>query len=187
MSDTREAILSAARARAQAHGYNGLNFRDLAAEVGIRSASLHYHFPTKADLGAALARRYGEDAGAELDALWSEARDPAACLRAYPGLFRRALANDNRMCLCGFMAAEYDDLPEAVKAEVRTFAEVNTAWLAKVLSALDAGADPEAARRRARAIYAAIAGAQLMARSRAEIAVFDEIVDSYRQSGLIPS
>ena len=30
---------------AQAHGYSGLNFRDLADEVGIKAASIHHSFP----------------------------------------------------------------------------------------------------------------------------------------------
>ena len=60
-----------------------------------------------------------------------ESRDPAICLRKYTDLFRIALDN-NRMCLCGIMAAEYDALPEAVKVEVRAFADVNVAWLAKI-------------------------------------------------------
>ncbi|MGY2049366.1 TetR/AcrR family transcriptional regulator [Methylobacterium sp. JK268] len=187
MTDRREAILAAARAAAQAHGYTGLNFRDLAAEVGVKSASIHYHFPTKAALGAAVARRYREDSKARLDALWAESGDPLACLARYPGLFRRALEDGNRMCLCGFMATEHEDLPDAVRAEVRAFADVHVAWLATVLRAADAAAEPAAIARRARAIFAAIGGAQVMARSRADIAVYDDIVAGYRASGLLPA
>src|SRR5271154_7619977 len=107
-SDTREAIMAVARKTVQAHGYNRLSFRELAKEVGVRSASIHYHFPTKGDLGAALARRYTEDASAALEGLLVESRNPATCLRKYTDLFRLALENNNRMCLCGIMAAEYD-------------------------------------------------------------------------------
>ncbi|MDF2795086.1 MAG: transcriptional regulator, TetR family [Pseudomonas orientalis] len=53
--------MTAARKMVQTRGYNGLSFRELAKEVGIKSASIHYHFPTKGDLGAALAKRYTED------------------------------------------------------------------------------------------------------------------------------
>ena len=187
MLDTRETIMAVARATAQAHGYTGLSFRELAREVGVKSASIHYHFPTKGDLGAALARRYAEDAAATLERLWAETPDPAACLRQYAAVFRLALENDNRMCLCGFMAAEYDDLPEAVRVEVQGFADINIAWLARVLVAADPVGDAAAAERRARAIFAAIGGAQLTARSRGDITVYDEIIDSYRAAGLIPS
>ena len=47
--------MTAARAMVQARGYNSLSFRELAKEIGIKSASVHYYFPTKGDLGAALA------------------------------------------------------------------------------------------------------------------------------------
>jgi len=185
-SSSREAILAAARTTAQAHGYSGLNFRDLAEEVGIKAASIHYHFPSKADLGAAVARRYWEDTAAGLEAMLAETPDPVRCLRQYPDTFRKALENDNRMCLCSFMAAEYDDLPEAVKQEVQAFADVNVAWLSRVLS--DAGVvNSGESEQRARAIFAAVAGAQLMARSRSDISLYDTLIDGYRAAGLLPA
>jgi TetR/AcrR family transcriptional repressor of nem operon len=185
-SNSREAIMAAAKRTAQAHGYGGLNFRDLAQEVGIKAASLYHHFPSKADLGAAVARRYWEDAAVGLEALSAESRDPTDSLRRYPDTFRKALANDNRMCLCSFMAAEYDDLPEPVKKEVQAFADVNVAWLSRVLSAASI-VSAEQSERRAGAIFAAVAGAQLMARSRSDISLYDALIDSYRASGLLPA
>jgi TetR/AcrR family transcriptional regulator, transcriptional repressor for nem operon len=183
--NAREAILTAARRTAQAHGYGGLNFRDIGAEVGIKAASIYHHFPSKADLGAAVAKRYWEDTAAGLEALSAANGDPKKALKAYPGLFRRSLEADNRMCLCSFMAAEYDDLPDAVKAEVQAFADVNVAWIAKMLAAASVPASKR--KTRARAIYAAVAGAQLMARSHADLKLFDSLIDSFRGSGLIPS
>jgi TetR/AcrR family transcriptional regulator, transcriptional repressor for nem operon len=185
MSDTKERIMSAARRTVQAHGYSGLSFRELAKEIGIKSASIHHHFPTKGDLGAAVARRYWQDAAAGLEALLAESPDSARALRHYPSTFRKALENDNRLCLCSFMAAEYDDLPEPVKKEIQTFADVNVAWLSRVLSASKA-IGPEESERRARAIFAALAGAQLIARSRSDITVYDALVNSYRSVGLLP-
>ena len=182
-SKSREAILAAAKHTAQAHGYGGLNFRDLAAEVGIKAASIYHYFPSKADLGAAVARRYREDTAASLEALLAKSLDPLVALRNYPGTFRTALANGNRICLCSFMAAEYDDLPAAVQDAVQVFADQNVAWLETVLQA--AGALPEQAQRRARAIFAAVSGAQLMARGKADIALFDNLIGTYRALGLL--
>ena len=183
--NAREAILTAARKTAQAHGYGGLNFRDIGAEVGIKAASIYHHFPSKADLGAAVAKRYWQDAAANLEALSAANGDPRKALKAYPGLFRRSLEQDNRMCLCSFMAAEYDDLPDSVKAEVQAFADVNVAWLTRMLAAASVPAGKR--KTRARAIYAAVAGAQLMARSRADLKLFDALIESFRGSGLIPA
>ncbi len=178
--------MAAARRTAQAHGYSGLNFRDLADEVGIKAASIYHHFPSKADLGAAVAKRYWEDIAAHLEAMLAETPDPVRCLRRYSDVFRRSLESGNRMCLCSFMAAEHDDLPEAVKKEVQTFADVNVAWLSKVLSAAAVVTSGES-EQRARAIFAAIAGAQLMARSRSDISLFDSLIDGYRTAGLLPA
>ncbi len=185
-SNSRENILAAARSAAQARGYGGLNFRELAEDVGIRAASMYHHFPSKADLGAAVAKRYWEDSANRLNALLANSSDPIQSLRDYPDTFRKPLESDNRMCMCSFMAAEYDDLPEAVKKEVQTFADVNVAWLAKVLIAAGV-VSPEKSEPRARAIFAAVAGAQLMARSRSDIALYDSLIDSYRAAGLLPA
>ena len=95
------------------------------------------------------------------------------------------LENGNRICLCSFMSAEYDDLPTEVQKEVQAFADVNIAWLGKTLVAAGVvgRAESEA---RARSIFAAISGAQLMARSRADISLFDALIDGYRAAGLLP-
>jgi TetR/AcrR family transcriptional regulator, transcriptional repressor for nem operon len=184
--NSREKILIAATKIAQAHGYNGLNFRDLAEDVGIKAASIYYYFPSKSDLAAAVAKRYWENAATALETLLVGSSDPVNALRRYPETFRWALENENRMCLSGFMAAEYDDLPEVVKKEVQTFADVNVAWLSKVLSAGKV-VSPKKSEPRARAIFAAVGGAQLMARSRADITLYDAVIDSYRVAGLLPA
>jgi len=185
-SNSSDRILAAATQIAQAHGYGGLNVRTLAEDVGIKAASLYHHFPSKADLAAAVAKRYWEDAAALLEGLWEETQDPLKWLRRYPDeTFRKSLENGNRMCLASFMTAEYDDLPEVVKKEAQTFADVNIQWLAKMLSAAGI-VGPREAKRRARSIFAAVAGAQLMARGRSDLALFDALIDGYRASGLLP-
>jgi TetR/AcrR family transcriptional repressor of nem operon len=83
------------------------------------------------------------------------------------------------------MSAEYDDLPEPVKKEVQAFADVNVAWLSKVISTARLER-PKKSEERARAIFAAVAGAQLMARSRSDIVLFDALIESYRATGSLP-
>lgn len=185
-TNSKEAILATARRIAQAHGYGGLNYRDLADQVGIKAASIYHHFPSKAGLGAAVARRYWEDTESELETLLNEAADPISALREYPKIFRRSLESEYRLCLCSFMSAEHDDLPDEVTAEVRTFADVNIAWISKVLVAAGA-ARLENSAAQARAIFAAVAGAQLMARSRSDMSLFDALIETYQAKGLLPA
>jgi TetR/AcrR family transcriptional repressor of nem operon len=184
-TNAREDILAAAKLVAQAHGYAGLNFRDLAEQVGIKAASIYYHFPSKAELATAVAKRYWEDAAAYLESLLENSAKPIDALRRYPETFRWALENDNRICLCSFMSAQFDDLPDEVKTEVQAFTDVNLAWLKKTLIAAKT-ANPKESEKRARAIYSSIVGAQLMARSRADITLYDSLVETYRATGLLP-
>jgi TetR/AcrR family transcriptional repressor of nem operon len=184
--NVREAILVAAREAAMAYGYGGLNFRDLAESVGIKAASINYHFATKALLGEAVARRYWEDIVRDLEAISTNARSPAEALQQYPSIFRLSLERNNRMCLSSFMATEHDELPEPVLKEVQTFADVNVAWLCEHLIAAKL-ASPAEGELRARAIYAAVAGAQMIARSRSDVKVFDNLIESYQKIGLLPT
>lgn len=184
-TDTRQAIMSISKKMVQARGYNALSFREVAKAVGVKSASVHYHFPTKGDLGAALARRYTDEGGAYLDGLLATSEDRASLMSHYVKIFRSALVDDNRMCLCGIMAAEHHDLPPEVRAEVDRFSEVNVRWLLKVLSLGNAEGDSVGLKRKARAIYAAIGGAQLLARGCGDITAYDQAVEAYREAGLL--
>jgi TetR/AcrR family transcriptional repressor of nem operon len=184
--DVREAILVAAREAAMAYGYGGINFRDLAEAVGIKAASINYYFASKAILGEAVARRYWEDIARDLEAISTDAQSPMEALRQYPSIFRLSLERNNRMCLSSFMATEYDALPEQVLKEVQSFADVNTAWLRDQLVAAKQ-VEPKDGETRARAIYAAVAGAQIIARSRSDINLFDSLVRSYQETGLLPN
>ena len=184
-SDTKERIMTAARLTVQDRGYGGLSFRELAKDVGIKSASIHYYFETKGELGAALANRYTADFRYYLDGLLAEGLDTRTCLSRYADVFRDTLRNENRMCLAGILAAEHKQLPAEVRAEVVRFGEMNEDWIARAL----AQSTPHAADGHlelARAIFAAIEGAQLVARSRGDASVYEGIIATYASAGLLP-
>ncbi len=58
VSSKAEEILDIAERLVRGHGRNGFSFRDVASRAGVKSASVHYYVPARADLGAAVARRY---------------------------------------------------------------------------------------------------------------------------------
>jgi TetR/AcrR family transcriptional repressor of nem operon len=185
MMDTKERIMEAARLTVQDLGYAGLSFRELAKEVGIKRASIHYYFSTKGGLGAAIVSRYTAFHAEALESLLTGGLDAQACLQRYTDVFRDTLRNGNRMCLAGILAAERNDLPEEVRSEVVKWAEMNENWIARVL-ALRSTPQPVEIKHWSRAIFAAVSGAQLAAHSRGDVAVFEEIVAAYRSSGFIP-
>lgn len=184
--NAREAILAAAKSAAQLHGYNGINFRNIAEEVGIKNASIYYHFPSKAGLAAAVAERYWQDTRRVLEGIRAANTDPKECVQLYAAIFRTSLQDGNKLCLSSFMAAEYEDLPDEVSREIRTFVDGNVTWLAQVLADAGTGGTQEC-ERRALAIYTAVAGAQLIARTRADVSLFDDLISSYQEAGLLPA
>lgn len=125
----KEELLKVAETKVRQGGYNNFSFREIATEVGIKSASVHYHFPTKADLGAALAHQYTDaflNALGDIDEIKARGENP---IDVYTQIFRGALLNDNKMCLCGLLGAQNESLPEKVQLEVKRFFDLNLTWL----------------------------------------------------------
>lgn len=182
---TRDRIMEAARLTVQDLGYSGLSFRELAKTVGIRSASIHYYFPTKGALGAAIVRRYIDRYARYLDEILDATPDRTTAMGRYTDVFRDTLLNGNRMCLAGMLAAERNDLPVEVRTEVVRWGEMNERWITRVLAPGETDA-PEAIRQRAKAIFAAVSGAQMIAHGRDDVTHYTAIIAAYRESGLIP-
>lgn len=169
VSATPARILDIAERLAQTRGFNGFSYADIASELGITKASLHYHFSTKAILGRALLLRYREKFEAALTAL-EAVQDASMKLRRYASLYEQVLVRD-RMCLCGMLAAEYSTLPIAMQVELRRFFDQNEAWVARCLEDGRAGGTLKFegdAVDAARTLTAGLEGAMLLARSYGE-------------------
>jgi TetR/AcrR family transcriptional repressor of nem operon len=167
MTPAATAVLDVAERLAQTRGYNGFSYADIAAQLNVTKASLHYHFPSKAELGRALVERYRRVFSAALDAIDQEVGKPHEKLQQYVGLYHSVMSNE-RMCLCGMLAAEYATLPTPMQIELTSFFSANESWLTSVLEAgLRAGsfAFREAACERARVLIGGLEGAMLVARS----------------------
>jgi TetR/AcrR family transcriptional repressor of nem operon len=132
--DTSGRILDVAEELAQVRGFNGFSYADVASRLEVTSASVHYHFPGKADLGAALVDRYTRRFTEALSALERSRPDAPGRLAGYADLYEQVLRSQ-RMCLCGMLAAEYKTLPGEMRERVVGFFEQNETWLARVLEA----------------------------------------------------
>src|SRR5476649_2755092 len=126
------AILDVAEQLAQTRGYNGFSYADIAAQLGVTKASLHYHFPTKAELGRVLIEQYHVKFAQELERIDKRTSAAPKKLQQYVELYHQVMRND-RMCLCGMFAAEYATLPPAMQGELRRFFDTNDRWLSVVL------------------------------------------------------
>jgi TetR/AcrR family transcriptional repressor of nem operon len=175
---TATRILDVAEQLVQVRGFNSFSYADVAAELGITKAALHYHFAGKADLGEALIARYARrfaEALAGIDAAAVGAAGAAyARLASFADLYTEVLRN-RRMCLCGMLAAEYQTLPQPMRDAVLRFFDDSEAWLGSVLesgradgSLSFAGSATEAARM----IIGSLEGAMLVARPYGDVGRF---------------
>jgi TetR/AcrR family transcriptional repressor of nem operon len=172
---TTDRILDVAERLVQTRGFNGFSYADIAAELGITKASLHYHFATKAQLGRTLVARYTAAFEGALQKITAERADAHERLRAYVKLYADVLS-DGRMCLCGMVAAEHGTLPAPMQGAIRLFFEFNESWLARVLeqgSQQGRLALRVAPRDMARMLVGALEGEMLVARTYGDAGRFE--------------
>ena len=172
--DTALQILDVAERLVQVRGFNGFSYADVAAELKLTKAALHYHFAGKAELGEALVARYAARFAEALAGVEERTADASARLDAYADLYLDVL-RERRMCLCGMMAAEYETLPTPMQDAVIRFFDENEQWLARVSDqgrkdgTLTFTGPP---RDTARMIVSGLEGAMLVARPFGDIARF---------------
>ncbi len=177
--DTATRILDSAESLVQVRGFNGFSYADVAAELAVTKASLHYHFPGKAELGRALIVRYATRFNAALAGIDASGADAPTMLGAYARLYADVLRGQ-RMCLCGMLAAEYQTLPEPMREAVLGFFDENEAWVERVLiqgrdeGTLAFAGEPREA---ARLIVSALEGAMLVARPYGDVERFEAAAD----------
>lgn len=160
MSDSADAIMNAAEARIRRAGYSGFSFREIASDVGIKSASVHYHFPTKEKLAAAVARRYVDRFFNAVDQRLTLGDD---AVQAWRQVFREALYRDGKMCLCGALGATSRDLASEVRDEVKRF------FLLGIDRLTQAGLSRDSALQ----VLATLEGAMLTANVLEDLSVFE--------------
>lgn len=175
-STTAEDILRCARTLVVRGGYNSFSYADIAQVVGIRKASIHHHFPAKADLVRALVAQYREEAKAGIAELERAFHDPLEQLQAYVGYWERCMADASQaFCVCALLASEIEVLPEPVAREVRAHFRWLSDWLASVLergSAQGRLSLTGTARHDAEMVMATVHGAMLSARAYGDPATF---------------
>jgi TetR/AcrR family transcriptional repressor of nem operon len=178
-ADTSQRILDIAERLVQTRGFNGFSYADVAAALGITKASLHYHFPTKAELGQRLIERYEQRFLVALAAIDRSGVDAREKLRRYAAIYMDVLRS-NRMCLCGMLASDYATLAKPVKDGVKQFFDRNEDWLVAVLEegrksgTLRFAGSPAVV---ARAMVGALEGAMMLARSYGEVTRFESVAD----------
>ena len=173
-------IAACARSLIALRGYNGFSYADIAEAVGITKASVHHHFPSKADLVRTVVQRYRQGARTGMAALEQQIADPLAQLHAYVGYWTACIRDGTApFCICAMLAAEMPTIPAEVAGEVRGHFDDLAAWLQAVLERgvadgvfhLRGPADAEAL-----AFMASVHGGMLAARAHGDTELFGTIM-----------
>lgn len=180
IASTSEKILDIAQALIVAGGYNGFSYADISAAIGIRKASIHHHFPTKAELVSVLVDRYRQQTEAGLKSLREGISSPAEQLQAYVNYWHSCIRDASLpFCVCAMLASEMQMLPEEVARQVRGHFHSLAGWLTSVLQdgtenglfQLDKRPEEEA-----QMLMASVHGAMLSARAFGDPGLFIAIV-----------
>ncbi len=178
---TANRILDAAEDLIQDRGYFGLSFADIAQRVGIKKASIYYHFPAKADLGKAVVTRYRERMSQSREALQAnEKSDAWEALSSYLEPIIRLAQTPSSACLCGVLGGEFMALPDEMKSEVSAFFGDHIAVLTNILSVGLATGEFKFATSpavMAKIAFSVVEGSMLIKRTQNDLMFFDEVLD----------
>lgn len=179
VSETRTLLLDLGERAIRTRGFAGFSYADLARDAGIRKASIHHHFPTKADLGQALIERYADNLASALEDIAQSAQSGGEAFHTAIALYRQTTEDGGAACLCAALATDTALLSETAQSALRSTNEASRQWFADVLMrgasdgsiALGFDADTQAA-----AVLAQLQGAQLLAKAAGSARAFDSAV-----------
>lgn len=182
-TNTKRAILDLAESFLQEKGFNGFSYAHIAAELDVKNAAIHYHFPTKEALTEAVIQRYRDRFQ-----LWihnSRVKDlsPKEKLAWFFNIYTSTRADHGKVCLAGSLETEFNSIPDTLRKQTRTLTQELLSWLGTTLSeGRDAevfhfSGEPES---KAALILSSLQGALQMARALGT-PKFNEIVEQHKQ------
>jgi len=179
-SETAEKILDLAEQLIQTRGYSAFSYKDIADVLGIRKASIHYHFEFKANLGVAVVDRYTERFGKALaNIAGNRSSSSMAMLNHYFAPYAEFADTPDRVCLCGALAGEILALPVEMRDRVQRFFTTHQLWLEGILKRGVARGElelPGSASKTARLVFGALQGALLVKRTTGDASHLKDVI-----------
>ncbi len=182
-NNTREQIIDQAFQLMLQRGLNGFSYRDISGPLGVKNAAIHYHFPNKMDLIAALIdenHKVLKKATSEFMAYGGPARPQLEGLFAFT---MNQIQRGRPICMVGALAIDYDDLGDDIKDANDRFMNDSIKWLSKVL---ETGLERKEfvfegkAKNKALSILATIQGARQMARVHDGMDILESLFEQIR-------
>ena len=134
INPTAAKIADIAEKYIQCRGFNGFSFRDIQDELGIKTASIHYHYKTKQDLAIVVFERYLERYKTALTAIEQQNLTATDKLKALANIFI-TVRNEGKLCLCGMYASDFYSLTDSLNIQLDRFVAFNEQWIEQVITA----------------------------------------------------
>ena len=182
-ANTKRAILDLAESFLQDMGFNGFSYAHIAAELGVKNAAIHYHFPSKEALACAVVRRYRDRFQLWINNTRVKDLAPEKKLDWFFGIYTSMRADNGKVCLAGSLETEFNSLPASLREQTEALTRELLAWLQATLSkGREAGVfhfrgDPAS---KAALILSSLQGALQMARALGT-SKFHAVVQQHKQ------
>jgi len=131
--NTRQIILDIAEDLLAKRGFNGFSYKHISSKLGIKNAAVHYHYPTKSDLGVEIIQRVRLRFRNWADNLFLQGMDASERLDAFFDLYKSFVESKDRVFIAGALEANYKALPEEMQRETRMLMLDYLGWLENLL------------------------------------------------------
>ena len=133
-TDTRDKILSYAAKLILERGYNAFSYHDISEKLGIKNAAVHYHFPSKSDLGLKVIESFS-DSYSDMEQRFAQKyqSNDLAHFNAYLDIYEQYLKRGKRLCPLSILGAEYFSLPPDMQKASKKLEKQTRQWLSRIL------------------------------------------------------
>ncbi len=133
-SNTKERILDIAELLIMSKGYNWFSYKNISEELNIKNAAIHYHFPSKKDLGVAVIQRAQARFRESYEFPATIERSPLDILNLSIEEYTGYLNSDNTLCLGSSLESDFHTFPDEMQKEVRIYISEILKWTSNLLS-----------------------------------------------------
>ena len=133
VTNTKRAILDLAETLLQDKGFNGFSYAHIASALGVKNAAIHYHFPTKEDLGCAVVQRYRDRFQLWINNARVKDLSPVDKLNWFFEIYANMRADHGKVCIAGALETEFNSLPDALRDQTQSLTGELLSWLASTL------------------------------------------------------
>jgi TetR/AcrR family transcriptional repressor of nem operon len=131
--ETKKEILNLAEGLLRDRGFNGFSYKHISSALDVKNAAVHYHYPTKSDLGVAIIQRARRGFQKWTQNSKMQNLDFPKKLDEFFGIYRYFLKCGQHVCLGGALETDFKTLPIEMQQETRALASDILNWLQELL------------------------------------------------------